>query len=155
MKEGFDVLDSIYKLSADFEQSRMYPGIPEYINEKGRGMYTYLTGSASWLLLTQLTEVFGVKGYYGDLQLEPKLMKPQFDVDGKASVETLFAGRMLRIVYCNPQGADYGAYRIQSVTLNGESLPFVVSGEGCLIQRSAIEKLSEDGLHGLEIGLGQ
>lgn len=155
VKEGFDVLDSIYKLSADFEQSRMYPGIPEYINEKGRGMYTYLTGSASWLLLTQLTEVFGVKGYYGDLQLEPKLMKPQFDVDGKASVETLFAGRMLRLVYCNPQGADYGAYRIQSVTLNGESLPFVVSGEGCLIQRSAIEKLSEDGLHELEIVLGQ
>lgn len=155
VKEGFDVLDSIYKLSADFEQSRMYPGIPEYINEKGRGMYTYLTGSASWLLLTHLTEVFGVKGYYGDLQLEPKLMKPQFDVDGKASVETLFAGRMLRLVYCNPQGADYGAYRIQSVTLNGESLPFVVSGEGCLIQRSAIEKLSEDGLHELEIVLGQ
>lgn len=155
VKEGFDVLDSIYKLSADFEQSRMYPGIPEYINEKGRGMYTYLTGSASWLLLTQLTEVFGVKGYYGDLQLEPKLMKPQFDVDGKASVETLFAGRMLRLVYCNPQGADYGEYRIQSVTLNGESLPFVVSGEGCLIQRSTIEKLSEDGLHELEIVLGQ
>ncbi|WP_410769842.1 GH36-type glycosyl hydrolase domain-containing protein [Fontibacillus sp. BL9] len=155
VKEGFDVLDSIYKLSADFEKSRMYPGIAEYINEKGRGMYTYLTGSASWLLLTQLTEVFGVKGYYGDLQLEPKLMKTQFDEAGKASVETLFAGRMLRIVYLNPQGADYGGYRIQSVTLNGESIPFVISGEGCLLHRNAIESLPETGLHELEIVLGE
>ncbi|RCX17395.1 glycosyl transferase family 36 [Fontibacillus phaseoli] len=155
VKEGFDVLDSIYKLSADFEKSRMYPGIAEYINEKGRGMYTYLTGSASWLLLTQLTEVFGVKGYYGDLKLEPKLMKPQFDEAGKASVETLFAGRMLSIAYLNPQGADYGAYRIQSVKLNGETIPFVISEDGCLLNRNVIGSLAETGLHELEIVLGE
>ena len=57
VREGYEVLQSIYDLSNDFERSRMYPGIPEYINEKGRGMYPYLTGSASWLLLTMLTEV--------------------------------------------------------------------------------------------------
>ncbi|MNI44225.1 hypothetical protein D3C73_985910 [compost metagenome] len=47
VQEGFEVLDSIYRLSVDFDKSRMYPGVPEYINEKGRGLYTYLTGSAS------------------------------------------------------------------------------------------------------------
>ncbi|WP_435921861.1 GH36-type glycosyl hydrolase domain-containing protein [Paenibacillus sp. DYY-L-2] len=155
VKEGFDVLDSIYKLSVDFEKSRMYPGVPEYINEKGRGMYTYLTGSASWLLLTKLTEVFGVKGFYGDLHLEPKLTKAQFDDAGQACVETLFAGRMLRVVYLNPQGADFGSYRVKSVLINGESATYSAKGNGCLVERSVIEALSEDGVHAVEIVLGE
>lgn len=46
-------------------------------------MYTYLTGSASWLLLTMVTEVFGVKGKLGDLLLQPKLVKEQFDSEEK------------------------------------------------------------------------
>lgn len=154
VKEGFEVLDSIYRLSVDFGKSRMYPGIPEYINEKGRGMYPYLTGSASWLLLTQLTEVFGVKGVYGDLMLEPKLVKPQFDQDGKASVETLFADRMFRIVYSNPEGADFGGYRIKGVTLNGQPAACDPSGNGCLISRSVLEALPKDGVHQLEVLLG-
>ncbi|TYA15008.1 cellobiose phosphorylase [Paenibacillus faecis] len=154
VKEGFEVLDSIYRLSVDFGKSRMYPGIPEYINEKGRGMYPYLTGSASWLLLTQLTEVFGVKGVYGDLMLEPKLVKPQFDQDGKASVETLFADRMFRIVYSNPEGADFGGYRIKGVTLNGQPAACDLSGNGCLISRSVLEALPKDGVHQLEVLLG-
>ncbi|GIO86362.1 hypothetical protein J25TS5_32940 [Paenibacillus faecis] len=154
VKEGFEVLDSIYRLSVDFGKSRMYPGIPEYINEKGRGMYPYLTGSASWLLLTQLTEVFGVKGVYGDLMLEPKLVKPQFDQDGKASVETLFADRMFRIVYSNPEGADFDGYRIKGVTLNGQPAACDLSGNGCLISRSVLEALPKDGVHQLEVLLG-
>ncbi|MNC59801.1 hypothetical protein D3C75_1096340 [compost metagenome] len=56
VREGREVLESLYSLSTDFELSRIYPGIPEYINEQGRGMYTYLTGSASWLLLTMVTD---------------------------------------------------------------------------------------------------
>ncbi|GJM76558.1 hypothetical protein HMSSN036_87740 [Paenibacillus macerans] len=92
VQEGFEVLDSIYRLSADFENSRIYPGVPEYINERGRGMYTYLTGSASWLLLTQLTEVYGVKGRFGDLRLEPKLVQAQFDGSGEAAVEPCSRG---------------------------------------------------------------
>lgn len=155
IKEGFDVLDSIYKLSVDFENSRMYPGVPEYINEKGRGMYTYLTGSASWLLLTQLTEVFGVKGYYGDLHLDPKLLKQQFDDAGKASVETLFADRMLNIQYLNPNRAEYGSYRVVSVTMNGEPVSYESKGNGCLINRSLFEGLDKDSKHTLEIVLGE
>ncbi|MFK4170448.1 hypothetical protein [Paenibacillus lautus] len=44
VREGYEVLRSIYDLSQDFERNRMYPGIPEYINEKGRGMYPILPG---------------------------------------------------------------------------------------------------------------
>ena len=41
--------------------SRIYPGIPEYFNASGKGLYSYLTGSASWLLMTVLTEMYGIR----------------------------------------------------------------------------------------------
>lgn len=153
VQAGKQVLDSVYRLSADFERSRMYPGIPEYINERGRGMYTYLTGSASWLLLTLLTEVYGVKGDYGDLRLEPKLTAEQFDAAGEASVITSFAGRKLQIVYRNLERAEYGKYRIGHVTVNGVSLDSSSREGGCLIPRQEIEALQEGAVHRIEITL--
>ena len=71
--EGYRVLDEIYQHCQNFTVSRMYPGIPEYIDPQGRGVYPWLTGSASWYLLTMVTQVFGVRGQLGDLVLEPKL----------------------------------------------------------------------------------
>ncbi|GIP05049.1 hypothetical protein J28TS4_34560 [Paenibacillus lautus] len=143
VQEGYEVLRSIYDLSQDFERSRMYPGIPEYINEKGRGMYPYLTGSASWLLLTMLTEVFGVKGNRGHLRLEPKLRSAQFDADGHATVTTGFAGKQLQIVYGNPNRLDYGSYAIQSVTLNGEKIQLRSQDPGAVdLDRSMLSSLS-------------
>lgn len=79
VREGWRVLAGIYDQSQDFAVSRMYPGIPEYFSDRGRGMYPWLTGSASWYLLTLVTEVFGVKGQLGDLLLQPKLLATQFD----------------------------------------------------------------------------
>lgn len=52
-KEGRQVLDSIYKMATS-KTSEIYPGIPEYFNLKGRGLYLYLTGSASWYVYTLL-----------------------------------------------------------------------------------------------------
>ncbi|MBM6997683.1 cellobiose phosphorylase [Paenibacillus sp. DXFW5] len=153
VQAGKQVLDSVYRLSADFERSRMYPGVPEYINERGRGMYTYLTGSASWLLLTLLTEVYGVKGDYGDLRLEPKLTLEQFDAEGEASVITSFAGRKLQIVYRNLQHTEYGQYRIGEVALNDKALDCPSHREVCLIPRQAIETLPEGVVHRIEITL--
>ena len=43
--------------------------------------------------------MFGIHGYFGDLVFEPKLMEEQFDANGRASVEFVFAGRKLRIIY--------------------------------------------------------
>jgi len=48
--EGRKVLLSLYKLAVNFEKSKIYPCLPEYFNSEGRGMYSYLTGSASWFL---------------------------------------------------------------------------------------------------------
>ncbi|MBR6358400.1 MAG: hypothetical protein IKS11_02020 [Lachnospiraceae bacterium] len=49
--EAVKVIAGLLRQSMDFEKSRMYPGIPEYFDVNGRGMYPYLTGAASWLLL--------------------------------------------------------------------------------------------------------
>lgn len=147
VREGRIVLESVYNLSSDFDRSRIYPGIPEYINEKGRGMYHFLTGSASWLLLTELTQVFGVKGKLGKLFLEPKLVPEQYDENGEAAVETLFAGKQLKIVYRNVNRLDYGTYRVQDVQLNGEAVPYVEAAQGCLIERDLLSALSDDQLH--------
>ena len=49
--EADRVIDALVRQSMNFERSGIYPGIPEYFGPDGRGMYPYLTGAASWLLL--------------------------------------------------------------------------------------------------------
>lgn len=98
-EEGFKVLNTIYKQCIDFEKSRIYPGIPEYINERGRGLYNYLTGSASWLLLTIVEEVFGIKGDLGDLIIQPKLVKEQISESNTCSITTIFADKNVTFEY--------------------------------------------------------
>ena len=118
-KEGFKALAALYRYCADFEKSRIYPGVPEYISSRGRGVYHYLTGAASWFLITAVTEMFGVRGSFGDLLLAPALMPEQFDADGKAEVSLRFAGRPLRIVYFNEGRLSPEDYRISRAELQG------------------------------------
>ena len=137
-REGYEVLNSIYKQCKNFGESRIYPGIPEYINEKGRGMYNYLTGAASWLLLTELNEAYGVKGKLGDLMLEPKLVREQFDEKGKSSVVTYFAGRKLKITYFNIDDVDFGQYEISAVTIGENKLLLKEKCPSVIIDRKKI-----------------
>ncbi len=125
VKEGYKVWNSLYQHCLDFNKSRIYPGVPEYINERGRGLYSFLTGSASWLLLTMVTEVFGVKGYYGDLKLEPKLLKEQFDRNGVATIGVTFAGKQLEIEYLNSKLLEYGDYQIKRFSINDKEKSLV------------------------------
>ena len=154
VKNGYKALDTLYRQSADLDKSFIYPGIPEYFSDKGRGLYHYLTGAASWYLLTVLTQVMGVKGYYGDLVLEPKLMSQQFDAKGEAGVTSLFGGKKITVVYNNIDDADYGEYAISSCKLDGEEVP-VTSGKVASVSISAekIEKLSAEGEHIIEVDL--
>jgi len=96
---GFKALNTLYRQASDVEVSKIYPGVPEYFSDRGRGMYHYLTGAASWYLMTVLTEMYGIKGHYGDLCFDPKLLKDQFDAQGKASASLTFAGRKLEVTY--------------------------------------------------------
>jgi len=151
--EGFEALDTIYRQSVDFEKSRMFPGIPEYFSQRGRGMYPYLTGSASWYLLTLVTEVFGVHGDLGDLVLMPKLRREQFDDDGRATLHTLFAGRRLRVCYRNPEKLDAGEYMVENVLINGQNITYTKADGGVKIPRINLAQLSDDMAHCLEVVL--
>lgn len=111
-KEGFRSLDSLYRQAANVKVSKIYPGIPEYFNDRGRGMYHYLTGAASWYLMTVLTQMFGIRGDYGDLCLEPKLMPEQFDAEGKAGASFPYLGRRLKVTYLKSGKGNAGGRRI-------------------------------------------
>ena len=151
--EGFAVLDGIYRHSQDFCLSGIYPGIPEYVEPGGRGMYPYLTGSASWYLLTMLTEVLGLKGRLGDLVLEPKLMPEQFDADGQASVLTLFADRRLKATYHNPDRLPWGTYALAGIQLDGEEVPYERQGQAAILPRSTLTALAPEEVHVLDVFL--
>lgn len=114
--EGWRVLELLFRQSCDFARSEILPGIPEYFDLRGRGMYPYLTGAASWMLLTIQTQAFGVRGSGGDLVLEPKLLAEQFDAEGIAKIYCTAAGRKLRVRYENPEKLDWGTYQIGTVT---------------------------------------
>lgn len=43
-RKGYQALQTLADAAMDFGTSKIYPGIPEYFNAKGRGMYHYLTG---------------------------------------------------------------------------------------------------------------
>lgn len=142
VREGFQVLNSISKMCLDSGRSKIYPGIPEYFDSNGKGMYHFLTGSASWLVLTHLTQVFGVRGDGGDLVLAPKLVKEEFNKKGEASVVCHFAGKKLNIIYANPKRKDFPHYQITEVSLNGSILPSAQgAAAGFRIPRAVILKV--------------
>lgn len=120
--EGYKALSALYRQSVNFPVSRIYPGIPEYFNGRGRGMYHYLTGAASWYMLTVITEMFGVKGKCGDLLLMPKLMPEQFDKNGLAKLSLFFAGVNCQVIYENKEKKAFDIYQIEEVRFDGRKL---------------------------------
>lgn len=148
--EGFKVIDSLYSHCNNFDVSRIYPGVPEYINAKGRGMYNYLTGSASWLILTVLTEMFGVKGEMGNLAFVPKILLKQFDDENKATIEMDFAERKLKIEYINEGKKEYGDYIVNQIYINAEE--YKINGQP-VINRNVITALDENIKHTIKIVL--
>ena len=115
VKEGFQVLDSLFDLAKNSSVSKIYPNLPEYFNLEGRGMYSYLTGSASWYIMTLLTQVFGLRGQFGDLVIAPKLVAHQFKYSPEISATLNFANKRLNITYINPRKKDYDHYHIKEV----------------------------------------
>ena len=150
-KEGWKVLKSLSDTALDFDTSRIYPGIPEYFRSDGRGMYHYLTGAASWYMLTMVTQVFGVRGEGGDLIIAPKLLAEQFDSQGKASIQIAFANKTLEVIFENTDRKDYGDYTLTSAVCEGRELPVVDNSYGVLSQKT-LDSLG-DGLHSVTIKL--
>ena len=134
-KEGYKVFSNLFSQSMS-EEGRMYPGIPEYFNGRGRGMYPYLTGAASWAVLLVLTKMFGVLSVNGKIKLEPMLLASQFDSEGRASVTAYRKGKPFTLTYVNPGKLEAGAYSIVSISAGGRQLQLE---DGGIIPEEAFE----------------
>ncbi len=144
-KEGWKALKTLAETALDFDTSRIYPGIPEYFRSDGRGMYHYLTGAASWYMLTMITEVFGVRGNAGNLILCPRLVAEQFDAEGTASISVTFAGKQLDIIYKNKNQKEFGSYSIVSADCETQELK-IVENSYVVFPKELLQTLS-DGTH--------
>ena len=149
VRAGYKALQTLADAALHYEKSRIFPGVPEYFNSKGRGLYHYLTGAASWYELTMVTQVFGVRGEMGALCLEPKLVPEQFDQDGKATISLMFQGKQLQVTYCNTQKKE--EYSIASVVCNGKSIG-QIAGKKCVIPQA--DFMSQDQVVELQVELG-
>lgn len=147
-KEGFKALDTLYRGATNFEVSHIYPGIPEYFDGAGRGLYHYLTGAASWYLLTIVQEVFGVKGHLGAMVLEPRLLLQQFDENMEASIQLSFGGKAFEITYVNSKKKEFGEYVISEVHLNQQPLP---QNGSQVLSKEQIARLQDDCLHKIRV----
>lgn len=149
--EGYVVLQALFEQSMDTKRSRIYPGVPEYFNDQGRGMYSYLTGAGSWTVFTVLTEMFGIKGIGGDLHFEPKLLAKQFDNQGIAKMKCRFAGKELMIQYHNKNRKEIGDYEIGQIELNGTLQP--MGKDQVWIGREVLSKLESGKVHTVQVTL--
>ncbi|MCX7661328.1 MAG: cellobiose phosphorylase [Candidatus Omnitrophica bacterium] len=148
IKDAWEFLSSIYKMAMS-STAQIYPCLPEYFDLEGRGKYLYLTGSASWFILTFITEVLGVKGKFGDLFIEPKLLGSQFKKD-KITFRRRFAQREFEFRYfC--RNRKERPLRITKAKLN--SLDLIFSPCGILIERQEILKLDSHKTQIIEIFL--
>ena len=154
VREGYKVFKDVYNLALNTKTSRIFPCIPSFFDHFGRGSYVYLTGSATWLLFTTLTQMFGARGVAGDLCLEPKLVKEQFGKSGRVRTTFTFGGRRLRLTYCNDDLLDWGQYRIKAVRINGTPLPLRDGGaKAVTIARNELMKRCGDDLNEVEVVL--
>lgn len=141
--QGYRALRALADTALRFETSKIYPGIPEYFNNAGRGMYHYLTGAASWYMLTLVTESFGVRGRAGDLEISPALVREQFDESGAAGLRLCFAGKKFDITIRNPGKLECGEYCMISAAVDGRKMP--LSGAACPERKNPNEERKTHG----------
>lgn len=141
-REAEKVLLSIWDHTRKADLNRLYPGIPEYINQQGRGMYPYLTGSASWYMLTLLTQTLGIRGLRGDVLIRPRFTRALVDDRGVLEADIYLAGRDITLRYLVPEKDPSAAdYRITRITLQGRDMeiaPDQKPGRGVTIPASLV-----------------
>lgn len=154
VQAGWKVIQALYEQAADFNTSCIYPGIPEYFSDKGRGLYHYLTGSASWLMLTVISEIFGVKGELGQLKVAPKLLLEQFDEAHQISLQMNFQGVPVRVTYQNPQAIEYGTYKIVKVAVDGQEQTVTGDDTEWIMPAEVLASMDVDQVHDVVVVLG-
>jgi cellobiose phosphorylase len=151
--EGYDIFRILQRMCMDSATSKIYPGIPEFFDRQGRGAYCYLTGAATWLLLTMLTQIFGIRGFEGNVCIDPKLMKQQFDKAGTTQLECSLLGRRLRITFINKKFVDWPHYSIRRVLINKTEAQRIQSGSSLqtIVAQSEFLKLCNKVINEIQI----
>jgi cellobiose phosphorylase len=120
-KEGASVLESIRGM-AMAERAGIPPVLPEYFNSEGKGLYMYLTGSASWYVHTLVRETLGLKFRSGDLLIEPGLLASDLP-RGSLQARLLLKGKVLTVRYSVPRSAPSGRkLRVKEVLQGGRKI---------------------------------
>jgi cellobiose phosphorylase len=145
VREGWSVFKEMYDLCMKSEQSRVFPNLPSCFHISGKGLSCYLTGSATWLVLAMVSQVFGIRGHLGDLCVNPKLIKEQFGKQGKAAMRFNMHGKRYSLTYVNKNLLDWDKYRIASVSINGTALPRKLSDAPNLVMISKADLLKMSG----------
>ncbi len=151
-KEGYKSLATLYRQSMNFSQSHIYPGVPEYFGRGGKGLYHYLTGAASWYMLTVMNEMFGVRGTLGNLEISPNLLAEQFDSEGNAGISLKFAGHSWQIRYENPSLKEVGEYQVKQASVDGCEIAVAEDHKLC-IPLETIAKMDNNRIHKVIVSL--
>lgn len=120
VKEGARVFSSIRAMAMS-DRGLLPPVLPEYFNSEGRGLYLYLTGSASWYLYTLTQEVLGIKFLLGDLLIEPKLL-PSDLPGGYLEANLICNGKKLRVRYTRPKSFVEKPLTVRRVVCGGREV---------------------------------
>jgi hypothetical protein len=68
-------------------------------------------------------------------------------------VNTIFAGRAIKLVYTNKLLLDYGQYSIKSVSVNGRTVKFNAEDNAAIIDRESLLALAQDCTNSIEVQL--
>ncbi|OQX80932.1 MAG: hypothetical protein B6D56_03830 [Candidatus Omnitrophica bacterium 4484_70.1] len=152
VKEGFDLVSSMFKLATSGE-AKVYPCIPEYFNAQYRGMYPYLTGSASWLILLIITQMFGIRKVWTDLVIEPKLRLTQFRPSDSLSILKLsWDSKECIFSFKNVHCKDWPDYCIGKVIVNGKKV-FEGKSKSLRLSSQMLEELLDKKVNQIEVVL--
>lgn len=117
-KKGYKIFSSLFELSTS-KKSQIAPCIPEYFNLKKKGLYPYLTGSASWLIYTFISQICGISFDMGKLVITPCLLKEQFSKkNNNFEVQLNISGTQVKIIYRNINKKQWPDYKIKKLILN-------------------------------------
>ncbi len=130
---AYDVISQVYRLCADSGTSKIFPGVPSYFEPGDRGAYAYLTGSSSWLILTITTRLFGIRGKFGNLLIEPQLPESMFDNNGLAAISCSFRGMRLYVEYRYDRAGSLANYTIKEIKINDQIPNFDLISPGAAI----------------------
>jgi cellobiose phosphorylase len=156
VKEAYSVFKETTGLCLNSGVAKTFPNLPSCFHVSGKGLSSYLTGSATWFVVAVVGQMYGVRGAAGNLCINPKLVKEQFDANRKAVIHCNFLGKKLKVTFVNSRNLDWDKYHITAATLNGNPLGKQQGDTPVLltVPKEKFLKLADRDLNEVEVLLG-